>query len=70
MADATYVLTSSGTYLVQRPAENQHGFELLDEEQSWPGGFGAPGGGSWEAVSAESVPADVRERLDWLLGES
>lgn len=60
-----YVRTNRGTYLVQLPDDSTFGFSLLSDDQSWPGGFGIAI--AWEAVSADDVPADVRERLGFLL---
>lgn len=62
---ATFVRTNQGSYLVQLPAENQWGFVLADDEQTWPGGHGVAQ--SWEAVRPEEVPAEDRKRLEWLL---
>lgn len=29
------------SYLVQLPADNEHGFVLADDDQTWPGGLGS-----------------------------
>jgi len=60
-----FVLTQAGEYLVQRPADNQWGFELLDADQSWPGGIGVAT--QWTAVARESVPAEAERALGWIL---
>jgi len=52
-------------YLVQADADNQWGFVLMDEEQSWPGGFGS-GFSSWHIVPITKVPKKVRSQLDFL----
>jgi len=62
---STYVRTTDGKYLVQVSDANAWGFVLADDDQSWPGGFGVAA--SWEAVPSNCVPADVRERLEYLL---
>ena len=63
---ATYVVTDTGTILVQLPADNAWGFVLADDDQSWPGGFGAAG--SWEAIAGDDprITDDDRARLSWL----
>ena len=63
-----FVITPEGEYFIQRPADNQWGFELLSADQSWPGGIGAAR--SWKAVARESVPPEVEEELGWILDES
>jgi len=63
-----FVLTQAGEYMVQRSADNQWGFELLSEDQSFPGGIGAAS--KWTAVARESVPPDVEEELGWIIDES
>ena len=38
-----YVKTDTGEWLVKLVDDNaQFGFYLCDDDQSWPGGFGAP----------------------------
>lgn len=61
-----YVLTADGRWLVQLPSDNQWGFELADDGQTWPGGHGC-GSSEWTLKPVADVPADVRERLGWLL---
>lgn len=61
-----YVTDGRGNYLVQLSADNQFGFVLADDDQTWPGGFGA-GFAQWHAVDADAVPPEDRERLGWLL---
>ena len=63
-----YVVTDNGNYLIQRPADNQWGFELVDADSSWPGGIGAAK--KWKAVAREDVPLEVEEELGWILDES
>ncbi len=58
---AGYVRTSDGAYLIQRPADNPWGFELCNEDQTWPGGIVEAE--SWEVVDASEVPAEEQERL-------
>ncbi|MBU1655138.1 MAG: hypothetical protein KJ558_10000 [Gammaproteobacteria bacterium] len=53
-------------YLVQLDADNQFGFVLADEYDTWPGGFGS-GMPSWKAVETEDVPQEDRDRMEWLL---
>ena len=64
---AGFVKTSDGTWLVQKPADNQWGFELCDDDQSWPGGLGIAT--SFELVAQNKVPKTVREELGWLLDD-
>lgn len=63
--DPTFVRTTDGRYLVQVPADNQWGFSLCDDDQSWPGGHGVAS--EWEAVTPDQVPAEEQKRLGWLL---
>ena len=69
MTRTGYVRTADGTWLVQIPSNsNQWGFSLRDDDQEWPGGFGC-GSSEWTLVDDAEVPADVRERLGWILTE-
>ncbi len=74
-ADACYVLTNPDNreraiVLVQIPASNQWGFELADDDQTWPGGFGIAS--EWEALEDDDprITDEDRERLGWLLDEA
>ena len=71
-----YVRADDGTYLVQVvDPSSRWGFYLASADSSddespstWDGGFGALGNGAeWEVVPTEQVPADVQDRLGWLL---
>ena len=61
-----YVITSNGTVLVQTPADNQWGFVLESEDQTWPGGFGI---GEWEPISQcdQRITQADRDRLSFVL---
>lgn len=61
-------VTDGTHFLVQIPSENQWGFSLADDDQTFPGGFGS-GMTSWRIVPAEQVPTEDRERLEWMLTE-
>jgi len=63
-----YVLHNNGEIYVQRPADNHWGFELCDDDQTWPGGIGL-GAGIFEAIQPDDprISAREHERLDWLL---
>lgn len=63
---ASYVTDGRGNYLVQLLADNEFGFVLADDDQTWPGGFGS-GMSQWHACDAAEVPAEDQERLGWLL---
>lgn len=67
-----YVWCETGEYYVQARDDNQFGFSLYSNDQTFPGGFGV--GGEWVVVPAREVPREERERLGWLfrerLGES
>jgi hypothetical protein len=66
---AGYVQTDLGQILAQLPADNQWGFVLADDDQTWPGGLGAAT--EWELLANDDpriTDAD-RERLSWLLEE-
>ena len=65
-----FVRHTNGQAYYQRPAvDNQCGFELLDDEQSYPGGYGL-GRGSWEAIETADLTTEERERLAWLADAS
>lgn len=61
-----YVVTEDGSWYVQRPANNQWGFEICDDEQSWAGGLMA-GMPTFRLVPESEVPAEVKESLGWIL---
>lgn len=65
-APACYVVTDQGGILVQLPDDNQWGFVLCDEDQSWPGGFGIAS--SWERIADDDprITDQDREDLEWL----
>lgn len=73
---AAYVLgkdtvgNSKGIFL-QIPADNQWGFAICDDEQSWAGGIGS-GLASWEQLSKNDprINAGDRDRLEWILEEN
>jgi hypothetical protein len=65
---AGYVLTGRGNLYVQIPSDNQYGFSIYDDDQTWPGGFGI---GEWTLLASDDpriTDAD-RERLQWILDE-
>ena len=65
---AAYVITSDGNIYVQATADNQWGFAIYDDDQTWPGGFGI---GEWELMANDDpriTDAD-RERLQWIIDE-
>jgi len=63
-----FVLHEKAGILLQLPAENQHGFILADDDQTWPGGFGL-GNASWECLANDDprITDEDRERLEWML---
>ena len=48
-----YVETDTGEILVQLPADNQWGFLLADDDQTWDGGFGC-GATSWKPLPEDA----------------
>lgn len=62
-----YVLTNNGDILVQLPVHETWGFVLADDDQTWPGGFGAAT--DWELLADDDprITDEDRERLGWLL---
>jgi hypothetical protein len=66
MTAETSFVTDGERFLVQIPAENEFGFSLADDDQTWPGGLGS-GMTSWQCVDPDEVPQADRERLEWLL---
>jgi len=65
-----YVLTESGSILLQLPDENQWGFTLCDDDSSWPGGFGIAS--DWEPLEDDDprITAMVHEALDFFLDDA
>lgn len=61
---------TTGEYFVQIPDDNQWGFTLCGEDQSYPGGFdAAPNGTRFIPVARENVPPEIDESLGWILDE-
>ena len=66
---AGYILTDNSNIYVQIPADNQWGFSIQADDQTWPGGLGL---GQWELLASDDpriTDAD-RERLGWILDEA
>jgi len=63
-----YVITSTGKVLMQIPSNNQWGFSIQDDDQTWPGGCGIGEWGVLEDTDPRITDAD-RERLQWILDE-
>lgn len=61
-------VTDGSRFLVQLPDDNQFGFVLADDDQTWEGGFGS-GMKSFRAVGPEEVPDEDLERLGWMLDD-
>ncbi len=59
-------VTDGERFLVQLPDDNQFGFVLADDDQTWEGGVGS-GMKSFRAVSPENVPDEAMELLGWML---
>lgn len=68
MAVQKTFVTDGERFLVQLPDDNQWGFVLADDDQTWAGGFGS-GMTTWRAVATSEVPEEDRERLEWLLND-
>jgi len=71
MADQSktgFVTDGSGRFLIQKPADNEWGFSLFSDDQSWPGGFDS-GFLNWYFVSPERVPKETHEELGWILAD-
>jgi hypothetical protein len=60
-----YVKTTNGEFYVQTAENNQWGFSLHSDDQSWPGGFGVAG--EWVLVPESEVPEAVKEQLGFML---
>ncbi len=60
-----WVRHSNGQAYYQQPADNQWGFDLLDDDQTYPGGTGI-GNGTWEPISVSGLSLDELERLNYL----
>lgn len=61
-----YVICENGLILVQTPDDNQWGFTIHSDDQSWPGGFSI---GSWTAIRDDDPRiSDLdRESLGWII---
>lgn len=55
-----YVITEDDIILLQLPADNQWGFVLADDDQSWPGGFGIAS--RWEAIDDDDPRISTGDR--------
>ena len=64
ITEKNYVKTDTNMVLVQVPDDNEFGFSLCDDDQSWPGGFGVAR--RWEIIPESEVPDEDRERLGWI----
>lgn len=62
---------SNGQTYYQQPADNQWGFELVDDDQSYPGGTGL-GNGTWEPVTIHTVTTqtELDQLVESRLGEA
>lgn len=56
-------------YFLQLPTPDG-GFEICDDDQTWPSGFGIANGKEIEPVDESEVPEEDRERLEWILSEA
>ena len=67
---AGYVIGSDEKIYVQVPANNQHGFSICDEDQSWEGGIGS-GLQAWTLLANDDprITQSDRERLGWILDQ-
>ena len=65
----TFVITEKNQIFVQIPEDNQWGFCLADDDQSWPGGLGIAK--KWTAIDPDDPRISERdhENLDWLLDD-
>lgn len=62
-----WVRHSNGQAYYQQAADNQWGFDLLDEEKSYPGGVDL-GNGSWAPISeSDLLPEEVARLKEGLL---
>ena len=68
VAKTGYVIGSNGKIYVQLPADNQFGFVICDDEQSWAGGVGS-GLADWTLIANNDsrIADEDRERLAWIL---
>lgn len=63
-----YVITDHDQILVQLPDTNKWGFTLVNEDQTWPGGWGID---RWERLSDDDprIRDEDRKRLQWIFDE-
>lgn len=64
-----YVIDRKGNVFVQIPEDNQWGFSIASDDQTWPGGIGI---GDWSLIpeNDRKVTPQVRESLQWILDEA
>lgn len=63
-------VTDGKRWLVQIADDTKFGFSLHNDDQSWPGGFGAFTGCKWKLVPEKDVPDKVKESLGWILEDA
>ena len=68
---AGYVLCSNGDILAQIPEDNQYGFSLLSDDQSYPGGIGC-GSRTWRLLpdDHQAILRSDREKLGWIIEQT
>lgn len=67
---AGFVKTENGQIFVQIPDDNEWGFSICDDDQTWAGGFGC--GSKTFTLLSDADPEITEEdhkRLDWILEE-
>lgn len=60
-----YVKDETGSVFVQVWDDNEWGFSICDDDQTWAGGFGL--GSNWWPIDESDVSEEDKDRLSWLL---
>jgi hypothetical protein len=65
---AGYVVDKNNNVFVQIPSDNQWGFAIASDDQTWDGGIGI---GEWTLIADDDprITDDIRESLQWILDE-
>jgi hypothetical protein len=64
-----YVIDKNDNIFVQIPSDNQFGFSIASDDQTWEGGIGL---GEWMLLENDDprITEDVKESLQWIIDEN
>jgi hypothetical protein len=68
-------IDGSNQILIQADCDNQYGFSLYDDDQTFPGGFGVGGNITWSVIDEkdpdyQALPERYKEWLQWELSNT